>query len=225
MTHLFAAFESFLSPITPPIAVAVSGGSDSLALLFLAQKWAQQKGGHVVGLTVDHDLRSDSAAEAQRVHEWALKRGVEHIILKWEGEKPTSRLQEKAREARYDLLISWCKAHNISTLLLGHHAQDQEETFWLRLASGSGLKGLAGMQERRMKDGITILRPLLRVKPEDLKEFLRTEKQEWIEDPSNESDRFFRGRFRSFLKEEGLSSDRLLKTKNILPDPNKFREY
>jgi tRNA(Ile)-lysidine synthase len=222
MTHLFAAFESFLSPITPPIAVAVSGGADSFALLLLAQKWAEQKGGRVVALTVDHGLRHDSALEAQRVHESVLKRGIKHVILKWEGDKPTSHVQEKARTARYHLLLSWCRAHHISTLLLGHHAQDQEETFWLRLTSGSGLKGLGGMSQRWVKEGITLLRPLLGVKPEDLKEFLKAENQDWIEDPSNKNERFFRGRFRSFLKEEGLSSDRLLKTMEKLQEDADF---
>ncbi len=180
-----------------------------MALLLLAH---QEKRGKVIALTVDHGLRSDSRKEAERVGEWARARGIEHVILTWEGDKPASRLQEKAREARYHLLTSWCKANGISTLLLGHHAQDQEETFWLRLAAGSGLEGLAGMKEQSVRDGITIIRPLLKVPKEQLQTFLREENQPWIEDPSNESNAFFRGRLRGFLKEEGLSSERLSHT-------------
>lgn len=212
MTYLLTDLEESLSTIMLPLAVAVSGGADSMALLLLAHQWATQRGGEVIALTVDHGLRPDSAKEVRRVQGWALEKGIKHVTLKWDGQKPTTRLHEKAREARYELLIEWCKAHGISTLLLGHHAQDQEETFWLRLAAGSGLTGLAGMKARRQKDAVTLVRPLLGINPEKLKEFLRAENQDWIEDPSNKNERFFRGRFRSFLKEEGLSSERLLKT-------------
>jgi len=218
MNDLLTDLAASLSLITPPLAVAVSGGADSMALLLLAHQWARQRGGEVIALTVDHGLRSDSAEEARRVQGWILEKGIKHVILKWEGEKPPTRLHEKAREARYDLMLSWCKNYGILSLLLGHHAQDQEETFWLRLAAGSGLTGLAGMKTNRQKDRVTLLRPLLKIQPEKLKEFLRAENQDWIEDPSNKNERFFRGRFRSFLKEEGLSSERLLKTME------KFRE-
>ncbi len=215
-------FEKALLSCPSPVAVAVSGGADSLALLLLTQRWARQTGGRVVALTVDHGLRPNSAQEARRVQEWAVKWGIEHHILTWEGDKPSSCLQEKARDARYQLLISWCKAHATSTLLLGHHAQDQEETFWLRLSSGSGLTGLSGMRDQWVKDGVTLLRPLLGVQQAHLKEVLKAENQDWIEDPSNENPRFFRGRFRSFLKEEGLSSERLLKTMEKLQEDADF---
>ena len=181
------------------VAVAVSGGSDSMALLLLAHQWAQAKGGHVVAVTVDHGLRPDSRKEAETVGEWAKARGIEHVILSWEGDKPSSRLQERAREARYHLLTSWCKEQDISTLLVGHHLQDQEETFWLRLSAGSGLDGLTGMKEQFVRDGVTIVRPLLKVPKEQLQTFLREENQPWVEDPSNEKESFFRGRLRTFL--------------------------
>lgn len=183
-----------------------------MALLLLAHQWAQEKGGHVVALTLDHGLRPDAPQEAKTVQRWAQARQIQHVILTWEGDKPTTRLQEKAREARYQLLTSWCKAHHISTLLLGHHLQDQEETFWMRLSAGSGLDGLTGMRESTTRNGIRIIRPLLHLNKDQLKSFLRAENQPWLEDPSNQNNGFFRARFRSFLKEEGLSSGRLAKT-------------
>lgn len=202
-------FECFLENADFPLAVAVSGGADSLALLLLSHELAQKKGSHVIALTVDHGLRAESKAEAIRVGNWAAARGIQHVVLSWDGDKPDSRLQESARKARYGLLTKWCQAHQISTLLLGHHQQDQEETFWLRLAAGSGLDGLSGMKKRILRDGIIFLRPLLDFPKERLEETLLEKNQEWIEDPSNQNSRFFRGRLRSFFSEEGLSSFRL----------------
>jgi tRNA(Ile)-lysidine synthase len=202
-------FEHSMENIEFPLAVAVSGGSDSLALLLLAHELAQRRGSHVVALTVDHGLRSESKEEAIRVGSWAKERDIQHVILDWVGDKPITRLQESARKARYGLLTQWCKQNQISTLLLGHHQQDQEETFWLRLSSGSGLDGLSGIKKRTFRDGILFLRPLLDFPKERLKETLLAHNQEWIEDPSNQSSRFFRGRMRQFLSEEGLSSFRL----------------
>jgi tRNA(Ile)-lysidine synthase len=202
-------FEQSMGNVGFPVAVAVSGGADSLALLLLAHELAQKKGSHVIALTVDHGLRSESKEEAIRVGKWAKEKGIQHVTLEWDGDKPSTRLQEKARKARYALLTQWCQQHQISTLLLGHHQQDQEETFWLRLSSGSGLEGLAGMKRRVVRDGILILRPLLDFPKERLKQTLLEQNQEWIEDPSNQNSGFFRGRLRQVLSEEGLSPIRL----------------
>jgi tRNA(Ile)-lysidine synthase len=205
-------FEACMKPIDCPLAVAVSGGADSLALLLLAHAWAQHNGERIIALTVDHGLRPHSKNEAHQVHKWAQERGIAHFIVEWTGEKPNARLQEKAREARYQLLTQWCKEHQISTLLLGHHSQDQEETFWLRLSSGSGLDGLSSIKRQIVRDEITFIRPLLGFSKERLKATLLAENQQWIEDPSNHSSQFFRGRLRDFLETEGLSHQRLLNT-------------
>jgi tRNA(Ile)-lysidine synthase len=202
-------FKDHLGDVTFPLAVAVSGGADSLALLLLAHEVAQERGSHVIALTVNHNLRAEAADEALQVKKWANARGIEHRVLRWEHDHPTARLQEKARQARYDLITKWCKDHQISTVLLGHHQQDQEETFWLRLASGSGLDGLAGMKKCVAKEGILFMRPFLNIPKERIQETLWAQNQDWIEDPSNQSPRFFRGRLRQFLQEEGLSSSRL----------------
>jgi len=215
-------FDLYVHKITFPIAVAVSGGADSLALLLLAHDFAKKNSGRVLALTVDHDLRPESSTEAHQVKVWAQARGIEHIILEWQGEKPKNRLQEKAREARYQLLTNWCKENDISHLFLGHHGQDQEETFWIRLSSGSGLDGLSGMKKSIKKNGVFIHRPLLSVPKEHLKSILSNENQEWIEDPSNHNDRFLRGRLRESLKEEGLSSSRLLNVMEKLNEDAAF---
>lgn len=215
-------FAACLGDASFPLAVATSGGMDSLALLYLTHEVARQKGGRVVALTVDHRLRPESKQEALFVQKWAQEKGIDHVILEWKDEKPTSRLQEKAREARYRLLIAWCEKNNIQTLLLGHHQQDQEETFWLRLSSGSGLDGLTSMKPRVLREGIHLLRPLLSFPKERLKETLIAANQAWLEDPSNKNGQFFRGRFRSFLEEEGLTSPRLF---NVLEKLQKDSDF
>ncbi|MBA3814191.1 MAG: tRNA lysidine(34) synthetase TilS [Alphaproteobacteria bacterium] len=202
-------FEQSMEGAVFPLAVAVSGGSDSLALMLLAHKLAQKKGSYVIALTVDHGLREESREEGRRVAQWAQAQNIQHVILDWVGDKPTARIQEKARKARYALLTQWCHQNRISTLLLGHHQQDQEETFWLRLSSGSGLTGLSGMKKRTVRDGILFLRPILDFPKECLVATLSAHNQEWIEDPSNHNPHFFRGRLRQFLSEEGLVSGRL----------------
>jgi len=202
-------FEATLKNISFPLAIATSGGPDSLALLLLAHDLATKTHQKIVVLTVDHGLRTTSHKEALYVQKVAQDLGIQHVILKWETKKPTTGIQEKARKARYDLLLKWCKDNQISTLLLGHHQQDQEETFWLRLSSGSGLEGLSGMKATVEREGILIYRPLLNFSKERLIATLRARNQEWIEDPSNKSPTYFRGRFRAHLKEEGLTSERL----------------
>lgn len=203
-------FETALKDISFPLAIATSGGPDSLALLLLVHDFATKTKKKIIALTVDHGLRIVSYKEALYVQKLAQELGIQHVILKWKAEKPATRIQEKARKARYDLLLRWCKDNQISTLLLGHHQQDQEETFWLRLSSGSGLDGLAGMKPVVEREGILIHRPLLNFSKERLKATLKAKNQEWIEDPSNESTTYFRGRFRAYLKEEGFTNERLV---------------
>ncbi|MBX9786376.1 MAG: tRNA lysidine(34) synthetase TilS [Alphaproteobacteria bacterium] len=202
-------FEATLKDIPFPLAIATSGGPDSLALLLLTHDFATKTKKKIIALTVDHGLRATSYKEALYVQKLAQNLGIQHVILKWETEKPTTRIQEKAREVRYDLLLKWCKDNQVPTLLLGHHQQDQEETFWLRLSSGSGLDGLTGMKPGVEREGILIYRPLLNFPKERLKATLKAKNQAWIEDPSNESTSYFRGRFRAHLKEEGLTNERL----------------
>lgn len=217
-----AEFEATLKNISFPLAIATSGGPDSLALLLLTHDFAIKTKKKIIALTIDHGLRATSHKEAFYVEKVAQSLGIQHVILKWETEKPVTRIQEKAREARYDLLLRWCKENQISTLLLGHHQQDQEETFWLRLSSGSGLEGLTGMKPMVEREGIRIYRPLLNFSKERLKATLKVKNQEWIEDPSNESPTYFRGRFRNHLKEEGLTDERLLTVMTKLQEDADF---
>ncbi len=141
--RLMAPFEPFET--SPVLAVAVSGGRDSLALALLSHGWAAERDGRVVGLIVDHGLRAESAVEAAATKDVLARYGIEGAILTWSGAKPRAGLQEAARMARYRLLRDECRRRGVLHLLLAHHADDQAETVAMRLARRSGPDGLAGM--------------------------------------------------------------------------------
>ena len=192
------AFES-----RPRVAVAVSGGPDSLALLLLAHRWAGARGGSAIGLSVDHRLRPESPSEIRQVHRWLKARGLPHHTLVWRHQSlPTGGLQVRAREERYRLLTRWCRGRGILHLALAHHAGDQAETVMMRLARGSGVDGLAGMSAVLAHDGVRLIRPLLLVDPDRLRATLRAVGQPWIEDPSNNNLGFERVRWRRFIPPE-----------------------
>ena len=181
----------------PRLAVAVSGGPDSLALTLLAARWAGQVGGTVQGLTVDHGLRPESAAEAEQVVAWLGTHGIGCRVLTWTGPKPATGVQAAARSARYALLAAACREAGILHLLLAHHELDQAETACMRAERGSGLLGLAGMAAVSERAGLRLLRPLLRSAPERLKATLVAVAQPWLDDPGNVAQRFRRARLRS----------------------------
>ena len=183
-----------------------------MALVLLADAWARRRGGAVAALIVDHRLRPESASEAKQVCAWLGARGIRHEALIWEGSHPSGDIQAEARAARYRLLEAWCAEHAFLHLLTAHHREDQAETFWLRLARGSGLEGLAGISAVSERAQCRLLRPLLDVPPERLRERLRFEGQAWVEDPSNRNADFARVRVRearAFLAAEGLSAERI----------------
>ncbi len=178
------------------LAVAVSGGSDSLALLHLAKCWSDNEGVRVTAITVDHGLRPESAGEAQVVEAWAAALGVPHVTLAWPGDKPRTGLQAAARKARYDLMSQWCRDNHVDFLLTGHTMNDQAETVAMRLKRTSTDESIAGIRPEIIWNQIRVLRPLLQVKREALRDLLRGLGQRWIDDPSNDNMAFERVRVR-----------------------------
>lgn len=197
----------------PHVAVAVSGGADSLALMFLLDRWAVALGGKISALTVDHGLRPESAAEARQVAAWARGAGIDHHILAWLGDKPASGLQAAARRARYDLMTAWCRQAGVLHLATAHSQNDQRETVAMRQARGGAAQmGLAGMSLISTRDGVRLLRPLLPVTGAALRAFLAARGAAWIEDPSNTQGRFERIRWRQGLE-------------GALPEPARIRHW
>lgn len=196
------------------VALGVSGGADSTALLFLIQSLVKNNDAVTV-LTVDHGLRPQSASEAKSVGDLAGRFGLRHVTLQWLGEKPASDIQAAARDARYDLMTNWCLRNKTPCLMVAHTLDDQAETFLLRLARGSGVDGLSAMAPVTRVNDIQLIRPLLAFRKLRLEETLAKAGIGWIEDPSNESDRYARVRMRAImplLEKEGLTAERLSAT-------------
>jgi tRNA(Ile)-lysidine synthase len=190
------------------ILVAVSGGPDSTALLLMAARWAAQNNRPKIEVaTVDHAMRAGSADEAEAVARLARRLGLTHHLLVWRGEKPRSRIQERAREARYALLATCARETGADFLVTAHHADDQAETVLFRLLRGSGIAGLKGMDSLTPMDGLTLARPLLDLAKAELVAFCAACGETFAQDPSNADPRFARTRLRRLsgvLAAEGL---------------------
>ncbi|WP_020173339.1 tRNA lysidine(34) synthetase TilS [Methyloferula stellata] len=211
------AVETIFSSLRPAKAVvlAVSGGPDSVALMLMAADWA--KSGDtppVLVATVDHGLRPESRHEAEQVGLWAKALGLPHRVLSWDGEKPKTRVQERARDARYGLLCAYAAEIGADCLVTAHHADDQAETILFRLLRGSGLKGLAGMAFATPRGGLTHVRPLLDWTKDDLVALCGDRGHTFFDDPSNRNQAYARARLRRLsgvLAENGLDRDALLR--------------
>lgn len=216
-TSLMQSFGSL--NLEGKVAVAVSGGPDSMALVRLANIWAKNNCCAIIGLTVDHQLRDASSADAKQVAAWFTALGLSHHTLVWARGPAVGQLdrspQAEAREARFALMIDWCRSNDVHALMVAHHADDQAETFIQRLLRGSGIDGLAAMRSVNIRDGIRILRPLLHRPKADLIATCEHFDQAWLRDPSNQDEKFMRVRVRRLLEDldaEGLGRDRLLNT-------------
>lgn len=196
----------------PAIGVAVSGGSDSTALLALACDWARERGRTIIAATVDHGLRAEAVDEARAVAGLCARLGVAHETLTWRPEGKIS--QADARQARHGLLAQWAKRGGIRTIALGHTADDRAETLLIRMRGGSGWYGLAGpmpLSGSPVEAGLRIARPLLGAGRQELRNTLQARGVGWIEDPSNDADRFERVRARKLLARMGTAGrDRLV---------------
>lgn len=208
-----------LGDFTAPhgVAAGVSGGPDSMALLFLLSQWGAKNNVPIHAYTIDHGLRATSADEARKVGDWVKNwPAVTHKILRWEGAKPETRILEEARNARYALMAGAMKDAGSHALFIAHHRDDQAETFLIRLAKGSGLDGLAGMRSvQPLEDHRVIVRPLLDWSKEDLISICNDNNIPYINDPTNENEHYLRPRLRAareILEEEGLSAKRLAMT-------------
>lgn len=203
-------------PLPERFAVACSGGPDSLALALLAHRWAAGQGTDMVVLTVDHGLRAESASEAQRLVEKLTGLGIEARVLSApERQFEGGSLQTWARDLRYELLTGWCRRNGIPALLLAHHADDQAETFMLRLARGSGVDGLRSIPSDTVRDGVRLLRPFLSVPKSRLVEIVEGEGLDYVRDPTNEDLRHARSRWRRLMPDlsaEGLGAERIAGT-------------
>lgn len=196
-------------------ALAVSGGADSLALMVLMRRAADRVGvdpNSIIVYSVDHRLRPEAADEVAYVVRTARDMGFSARALAWEGEKPATGVQAAARNARYRLMAEAMRADDKVDLVTAHHMADQAETVLMRLAHGSGIEGLKGMNGLSFVEGCRVSRPLLGVRPEVLRQLVRDAGLVPAEDRSNVDPHYERVRWRQFqpqLDAMGLTIERL----------------
>jgi len=181
------------------VGVAVSGGGDSIALLHLMHRAGARAKISIQAVTVDHGLRPEAASEAAGVATFCASRDIPHTTLHWRDHSPTGNLMDHARQARTRLIGDWARAQGITHIALGHTADDQAETFLMGLARASGLDGLAGMRGEWQQDGIIWSRPLLQQSRASLRAYLRRHNIAWVDDPTNDDDKYTRVKARKML--------------------------
>lgn len=208
MLNRFSTALEKLCPNIDSFAVALSGGSDSLALVHLLKETYPEA--KMVALTVDHQLREESSAEAQKVNQWMHQANISHHILTWHHDEVAGNLQAKARNARYQLMTDWCKANQIPALLIGHTQDDQAETIAFMQARNSGPVGLSGMSAKRTVNDVALVRPLLTHTRQELQEWLTHKNLEWMSDPSNQNTDFTRVKIRQQLEKDPAQKAKLL---------------
>jgi tRNA(Ile)-lysidine synthase len=217
--------EAIFAPLAEfgRIGLAVSGGPDSLALLLLAARYAEAHDAHgrFVVYSVDHGLRHEAAGEVAFVLQTAEQLGLDARGLRWDGVKPQAGIQQAAREARYRLMAAAMAEDGAEILVTAHHLGDQAETVLMRLAHGSGVEGLRGMDYSAEIAGLVIVRPLLGIDPADLAELVRASGLTAVADPSNIDTNYERVRWRQVLPQLaalGLDAHRLARFADRMRD-------
>lgn len=143
------------------IAIACSGGVDSIFLAKITAEVCQQLNIKLYGLVVNHNLQENSNAVAHGTQNILQNWGIETVILTWSHENIETGIEESARNARYNLITDFCKKNSITSVLLAHHIDDKIETFFMNAMRGTGLQGISSMREITQKNGITFYRPML----------------------------------------------------------------
>ena len=224
---IYKKFAKSLS-VNEDLIVSVSGGPDSLALAFLSKIYSIKKKIKVKYYIIDHKLRAESANEAKYIKKILNKFYINAEILSWQGKKPKNNIQSLAREKRFELLLTKAQKFQIKHILLGHHQGDLFENFFIRILRGSGLKGLISLGEKTTLNNVSILRPLINQKKEDLVFISKKVFDFYVKDPSNNDDNFQRVRIRKLLKglkNDGLDKKKFIKTIRNLKKSNDVIDY
>jgi tRNA(Ile)-lysidine synthase len=185
----------------PAIVLAVSGGPDSIALMWLAARWRSTlaRGPRLIAVTVDHGLRAEAAREARDVKRLARSLDLPHRTMRWTGAKPKTGVPAAARTARYRLLAQAARAQGATHILTAHTRDDQAETLLLRLVRGSGIAGLSAMARETERDGVRLARPFLHVAKAQLVATLKKAKVDFADDPTNRDPNYTRPRLRALM--------------------------
>ncbi|MCY3725183.1 MAG: tRNA lysidine(34) synthetase TilS [Rhodobacteraceae bacterium] len=224
--QVFHSFDTLFSFTNQDVAVAVSGGSDSMGLLLLLSDWCKVHNLNLRVVSVNHQLRQEARKECEFVAHIAEGLGWTHQTLYWKNDGAEGNLSLKAREGRYRVISEWCLENGIEDVFLGHTMNDQAESVLMELKRKAGVDGLSAMPRTLSRFGVTWIRPLLDYSRVEIQEYLRANNQEWILDPSNEDSQRTRIQFRNLMPEleeigitaEGLSrvASNLQKTRQVV---------
>ena len=230
ISKIYKEFLFSLTNVKENLAVAVSGGPDSLALAYLTKCYSLKNKIKVKYYLVNHKLRKEASLEAEIVKKTLRKIDIQCTVLNWNGKKPSKNIQAIARDKRYSLLANECKKHNIKHLLLGHHLNDVFENFLIRIVRGSGLNGLISFNKNTKYRGqnLNIIRPLLNLEKKDLLYISSKVFGFFVKDPSNINTDYKRTRIRNLLyslEKEGLDLKKLKLTINNLQDSDKSIKF
>lgn len=219
-------FDQELKKLPKKILVAVSGGADSMALAFLLKDFCDKFNIELFAVTVDHKMREKSTDEANEVAKILAKNQINHHILEIQKQDlPQKNIEAKLREQRYNLLYDFAIENNISSVFVGHHKNDLAENFIIRLFRGSQIDGISAMNEVFEFKKVKIYRPLLKIKKQNLYDFLELKKISWFEDESNFDEKFLRNKIRKFFDdfhEKDLIIDRIEKFSEVLKESRDF---
>ena len=210
--------NNFLSENNPSIAVGVSGGPDSIALIYLMNMWIKLKKGNLVALIIDHKIRIESYGESKKIKNYLTTLNIKSKIIRVSDKKLNKRNMNEARINRYEKLMNYCIKNNILHLFLGHHFDDNIETFLIRKIAGSNIEGLGAMKFLSIRKNIQIVRPLLDYTKKQIINFNKTNNLKFIQDPSNTDDKHTRIKIRNFLRTT-------TKIKTIKKDFNQINYY
>ena len=220
LSYIFVNFKKKLDSLNKKsYTIAVSGGPDSLALVALSKAYVYTRKTKFHYVLVDHNIRQNSAEEAQQVKNLLKKNKINlNIILN--KKKIKNNIQGQARNFRYEILSNYCKKNNITTLLTAHNLEDQVETFFIRLSRGSGLKGLSAMNFlSKIDNKINLYRPLLDIKKNFLIKITKNVFGKYIKDPSNKDLKYLRTKIRNLkkpLEKSGIEYEQIIKSINNL---------
>lgn len=228
INQIYKRFEKSLN-INENFGVAVSGGPDSLALAFLAKIYSIKRKLVPKFFIVDHKLRPESTKEAKIVKRLLKRIFISSEILTWKGKKPSKNIQSLARTKRYELIYKRCDKYKIKNILIGHHQDDLFENFFIRMSRGSGLKGLISLDKKNKMGKKNLFRPLLDQKKEDLLFLSKNVFSFYVQDPTNNDEKYQRIKIRKLIKElqkNGLDKNKFIKTiKNLKYSNNVVNFY
>ena len=193
--------KNFLFEQRPKLAVALSGGADSMSLIFLLNSWIKKNNGSLIGLIIDHKLRKNSTLEANTVKKFLLKYKIKSKLFSVENKDIFKKTMNEARRNRFKKLIQFCIKKDIFHLFLGHHFDDNIETFLIRRVAGSNIEGLGSIKYKFNMNGVQILRPLLDFKKKQIMQFVNKNDIPFVEDPSNYDLKYSRVAIREYLHE------------------------